>query len=126
MKSILLILSLLILPGIAFSQSAPVAEVSRAQALMNSNNKLFNQTALTDDRILIKHIVISGFVLKDKEALQKIMKDNQNKRLSQEQIDQIIEDIKTVYIEAGYGQLVNISYTLEKGKLMVSVLLLNR
>ena len=126
MRNIFLVLCLLILSNISWSQSAPLAEVGRAQALINTNNKILSQLTADDGRILIKRIVMSGFVLKDKESLRKIMKNNQNKRLFQEEIQQIINDIKIVYDEAGYAQLVDISFKIEKSNLVITVLLLNR
>lgn len=76
--------------------------------------------------VFIKNIVLSGFVVSDKRSLEKIIKANQNKRLTPEQIQQLIDDIKTVYLEAGFADLVNITYHIEKNKLLITILMSSR
>ncbi|MBF0490113.1 MAG: hypothetical protein HQL15_05770 [Candidatus Omnitrophica bacterium] len=126
MKNIFLVLVILCIPGIAWSQTAPVAEVGRAQVLVDRNNQLLEQISTNSNRVLIKRIVISGFVLKDNQRLIKMMKSNQNKRLSEDQIRQIVEDVKTLYLEAGYMGLVSVNYKIEKANLKIDILLLSR
>jgi hypothetical protein len=76
--------------------------------------------------VFIKRIVVSGFVLSDKPSFLKIIKANQKKFLSQEQIQQIMDQIKALYLEAGYSELVDISYKIEKENLLITILLLSR
>ena len=109
MRIVWLVLLLLIVPNIVWSRTAPAA-----------------QERVSQDSFLIKRIVLSGFVLKDKQPIQRIIKANRNKRLSQEQIQQMINDIKIIYLEAGYTGLVNFSYTIQKRTLTIHILLLDR
>ncbi len=114
------------MPAMSFAQTSPVAEVGRAQELMDSHRKFSDQLTSDDGRVLIRHIVVSGFVLKDKQRLESLLRSYQNKRLSQQQIQDIINTLKSFYLEAGYADLVDIDYTVEKDKLSINIFLTSR
>ena len=101
--------------------TAPTMVWSDTQELVSAAKDLSQQLAKDNNRILIRSIEIKGFVLNDRKPLDQIIKSRRNKRLSQEQIQKIIEEIKTVYLEAGYGSLVNITDTIKKNKLIIEV-----
>lgn len=69
----------------------------------------------------VKQIVLSGFILNDKKKLDVIVKPYQKKYLSRDQIDQILKELSSAYLEAGFAGLVSIHYELHKNKLLISI-----
>lgn len=125
-KQIILTAWLFFLPAVGFSQTSPVAEVGRAQAPMDAHRKLLDQLTGDDGRVFIRHIIVSGFILKNKQGLQSLLRSHQNKYLSQDQIQDIRNAIKNFYLAAGYEGLVDIDDTIEKDKLLINISLINR
>ena len=117
----------IILPNLAFAEKVPpVAQEARAQELIDSNNELVDQISLGGvSSVLIKRIVITGVILRDKSPLERIVKSNQNKRLSQEQIHQIIDDIRVLYLGAGYAGLVDVTPSIKKHVLTIHIEMMN-
>ncbi len=80
-----------------------------------------NEPAKEEAPVLVRRIVFSGLVLSDRKHLEQIIKSNQNKYLSREQIQQIIDNVKILYLEAGFAKLTRIDYKVQKNKLMINV-----
>jgi outer membrane protein assembly factor BamA len=74
--------------------------------------------------VYIKRITIAGFLLRDKKPIEKMIKANQKKWLTHEHIQKMIEELKVLYVAGGYTGLVDISYTIERSRLIIKVLLL--
>ncbi|MEI7998307.1 MAG: POTRA domain-containing protein [Candidatus Omnitrophota bacterium] len=108
----LLVVLLLMTLELGRAQEAPVVAADQVQELKASTP------------VLIRRTVISGFVLKDKKLLDKIFKENRNKKLSQVQIQAILNKIKSIYLEAGYAGLVEIDYKIRKNILLINVVML--
>ena len=71
--------------------------------------------------VLIRNISIEGFLLKDRKPFAQLFKYYRNKRLSQKDINGILDAIKIIYEEAGYLKLVTINYQIYKGRLTFMV-----
>ena len=80
----------------------------------------------SNGNVLVKRVILTGFVLTDKKIFEQIIKENKNKRLSQEQIQTIVDNVRTIYLANGYTDLVTVSYKLDKNRLVINILLLNR
>lgn len=95
------------------------------QAKQKRNDRRKNvETLLQEGKsVLIRKIVLSGYVLKSTKSLNKVIKSYQNKSLSQGQIEQIIEEIRSIYFEAGYAGLVSIDYQVVKTQLDIKIVL---
>ncbi len=114
MKKIFFVLLLISVPSFLVSETALAWKARKPKEIVEPNS------------VLIKRIVFSGFVLKDKDFLNGIIKKNRNKYLSQEQIQKIVDQVKISYLEAGYTGLVSVSYKLNKNQLIINILMLNR
>jgi len=117
-----LMLVLFIMPALAQAQLTPVDQEAKARQIIQQGEG----SSLGSDGVLIKKIIISGIGLRDKQKLERIIKSHQKKKLNDVQLQQMIDDIKVLYLEAGYSGLVDIKYALKKNVLTITVLLLGR
>lgn len=79
------------------------------------------QTVQDDKPVLVRQIILSGFVLSNRQELDKIIKPYRKKYLSDQQIKQIIQDIKNVYLENGFAGLIAIDYKFFKNNLLIAI-----
>ncbi len=80
-----------------------------------------SQIAMDEVPVLVNQVVLTGFVLNDRTQLDKIVKANRKKRLNQKQIDQIITEIKSIYLANGFAGLIEIDYKIVRRKLMIDI-----
>ena len=89
-----------------------------------AQNVLAPQTVVGQDKgVLVRTIVMEGFVLGEKSRFIKIFKPYRDKYLTSAQMDVILEKIRHIYEEEGYQQLVSINYKLIKHKLVFTALM---
>jgi len=72
-------------------------------------------------RTLISNITLEGFLLEDKGQFVKMFKLYRNKYLTKADMDNILQKIEDVYDQEGFQQLVSITYTVNKHRLVFSV-----
>ena len=115
-----MIVLILLMCSPVYAQKAPVGEVMRAQDLLNDRDALVRQIDY-DGRVLVRKIMITGFVPKDRKPFESAFKPYLNKRLFPSDIDALIAEVKYLYAQEGYQELVQISYTLNRHILKISV-----
>ncbi|MBF0570241.1 MAG: hypothetical protein HQL12_00055 [Candidatus Omnitrophica bacterium] len=81
------------------------------------------QAAVQDKGVLIRNIVMEGFVLQDKNQFVKLFKPYRNKYLTTADMDEILQKIRVVYEREGYQQIVSISYQVNKHRLLFTALM---
>lgn len=82
-----------------------------------------DQIVQEDVPILVRKIILSGFILNNRGPLDKIIKLNRNKHLTQRDIERIIKEINGLYLENGFAGLVEIDYKISKHKLLINITL---
>ena len=105
-------LALFLMPSIV-SAKATVAEVNRSLDLINEQS-LAARVGEGKGRVLIRQIIIDGFLLKENQKLAPMIKRYRNKKLTPDEVKEIVAAVKRLYIEAGYEKLVDISYKIDK------------
>ena len=76
------------------------------------------QVISQDKGVLVRSIVIEGFVLEDKGQFVKLFKPYRNKYLTTADMDGILQKIQVIYEKEGYQQLVSITYQVTKHRLV--------
>lgn len=107
-KELLIVLLIAASVNMAWAQTSPDAQVDQAQG---TNEK----------PVLVRRIILSGFVLNETKKLNAIIKSYQNKHLYHQDIQQIIDQIKSLYLEAGYAQFTHVDYKLQKNRLLIDI-----
>ena len=70
---------------------------------------------------LIHSITMEGFLLQDKNQFVKLFKPYRNQYLSKVDMDMILQKIQDIYEQEGFQQLVSITYTVNKHRLIFTV-----
>jgi len=87
------------------------------------NSSLDPTVNVTEKPVLVKSIVMEGFVLQDKNQFVKLFKPYRNKYLTAADMDEILHKIQGIYEENGYQQLVSITYSINKHRLVYTALM---
>lgn len=61
------------------------------------------------ETVLVKKVDITGFLLHDKAAIKSIERKWRNIHLSRDDINQIVDEVMSLYIQEGYEKLVYIT-----------------
>ena len=89
-----------------------------------AQNSVVDSAATSEEKpVLIKNILMEGFVLQDKNQFVKLFKPYRNKYLKTADMDGILHKIQGIYEQEGYQQLVSISYKVEKHRLVFTALM---
>jgi len=88
---------------------------------VSAQNVVAPQASVTAQRALIRSITMEGFQLQDKNQFVKLFKPYRNKYLSKIDMDVISQKIQDIYEQQGFGQLVSITYAVNKYRLIFSV-----
>lgn len=91
---------------------------------VSAQNAPSTQADVNDKGVLIHNITIEGFVLGDKDQFVKLFKPYRNKYLSVDKIDAILQQLKEIYEQEGYQELVSIDYHIVKRTLTFTVALI--
>ena len=71
-------------------------------------------------KVLIRQIIIDGFLLKEKEKLAPVIKRYRNKKLTADEVKEIMAAVRDLYVQSGYEKLVDFSYKIDKkGRLTI-------
>ena len=118
MKELILLMMLIFVPGIIFA-SAPMSEVDRSLDMVGAQS----WEAMMEDqggKVLVRQVIIDGFLLREKKKLAPVFKHYRNKRLTLEEIKGIVAAVNALYTEAGYEKLVDFYYKVDKkGRLVI-------
>lgn len=87
----------------------------------SAQNVFAADATLQADRTLIHSITMEGFLLQDKNQFVKLFKPYRNQYLSKVDMDMILQKIEDIYEQEGFQQLVSITYTVNKHRLIFTV-----
>ncbi|MBF0504568.1 MAG: hypothetical protein HQL14_05635 [Candidatus Omnitrophica bacterium] len=87
----------------------------------SAQNLVSPQSASLAQNTLIQSISIEGFLLQDKNRFFKLFKPYRNKNLSKVEMDAILQKVQDIYDQEGYQQLVSITYSVKKHRLVFMV-----
>jgi outer membrane protein assembly factor BamA len=112
MIKLIFCLAILLTPGVVLAK-VTVAEVNRSLDLINEQS-LAARVGEGKGRVLIRQIIIDGFLLKENQKLAPMIKRYRNKKLTPDEVKEIVAAVKKLYVEAGYEKLVDLSYKIDK------------
>lgn len=113
-------LSIFGLLNLSFAQ-ASLSEEMRAEEILEKDKALREQLG-APQKLYIKEIVIEGATLISKEDIEEILLTYQRNWFTQEDIRNILKDVKEAYAQKGYAnKLDKISYQIKDKQLIVAV-----
>ncbi len=97
-------------------------QLTHSEEMMNKQGKAASVIA-QDGHVLVRQITVDGFLLKEKSKFAKMFKKYRNKKLSTDEVNRVVDQVRSLYVEAGYENLVLLTYQIIKGQLHIFIAL---
>ena len=85
---------------------------------VSAQNVAPTQASPQVERTLIRSITLEGFQLENKDQFVTLFKLYRNKHLSKADMDMILQKVREIYEQEGFGQLVFVTYSVNKRRLI--------